>query len=281
MKGSEFLKKLNETLGVQIPEETLTQLSGIEFPDELQTKHGEIFISRERAKHDEQIVEHITKEDRKNNFKIFDEKIKQFIPLIGQEQGNVISNTFETFKKMDMLRTAVEDSIKTSKGKVSEDVRKVEEEWATKLRVKEEDYNKQLAAQEAKSKEMQLEFVIKSKLLGYNFADSFKSVKEQLTQMAIIDLKSKPYIYELENGAVAIRQEKDGVKRDVFEPNTENKLTLEKMLDTFVDPFVAKNNGASTKDDSSDDSNGKTTTTTTQANGALSHLDRMRMAAAQ
>jgi hypothetical protein len=252
MKGSDFFKKLNETLGITIPEETLTKLGEIDLPDDLQAKHAEVFISKERAKHDESIIEHIVKEDRKNNFRIMDEKIKQFLPLIGQDQATVIGNTFETFKKMDILTTAVGDAIKASKGKVSEDVRKVEEEWAAKVKAKEEDFAKQLSERDEKNKQMQLEFVIKSKLLGYNFAEPFQNVKDHLTQMAIIDLKSKPYIYELENGSVAIRQEKDGVKRDVFEQGTENKLTLEKMLDSFVDPFIAKSNGKTEtkKDDS-------------------------------
>lgn len=243
MKGSDFFKKLNETLGVQIPEETLTKLGEIDLPEELQAKHAEVFISKERAKHDESIIEHIVKEDRKNTFRIVDEKIKQFLPLIGQEHANVINNTFETFKKLDILTTAVGDSVKNAKGKVSEDVRKVEEEWAAKIKAKEEDFAKQLAERDDKNKQMQLEFVVKSKLLGYNYAEPFQKTKEHIAQMAIIDLKSKPYVYELENGTVAIRQEKDGVKRDVFEQGTETKLTLEKLLDQFVDPFIAKSNG--------------------------------------
>jgi hypothetical protein len=278
MKGSDFFKKLNETLGVQIPEETLTKLGEIELPDDMQTKHAEVFISKERAKHDESIIEHIVKEDRKNTFRIVDEKIKAFLPFVGQEHANVINNTFETFKKLDMLTTAVGETVKNSKGKVSEDVRKVEEEWAQKLTAKEEEYKKQLSAQEAKNKEMQLEFVIKSKLLGYNIAEPFQNVKEHLTQMAIIDLKSKPYIYELENGTVAIRQEKDGVKRDVFEQGTETKLTLEKMLDTFVDPFVAKSNG---KPDEKKDTSGNTQQKQVSTDPPKTHLERMRAAAAQ
>lgn len=277
MKASDFLKKLNETLGIQIPEETLTKLAEVELPDDLQTKHGEIFISKERAKHEPEIIDHIVKEDRKNNFRIMDEKIKQFLPLVGQEHANVISNTFETFKKMDILTTAVGDALKNAKGKVSEDVRKIEEEWSQKLSAKEADYQQKLAAQEAKNKEMQLEFVIKSKLLGYNFAESFQNVKEHLTQMAIIDLKSKPYIYELENGTVAIRQEKDGVKRDVFEQGTENKLTLEKMLDTFVDPFIAKSNA---KPDEKKDASGTQQQKQLPIDQPKTHLDRMRAAQA-
>lgn len=278
MKGTDFFKKLNETLGVTIPEDTLTKLNEVELPDELQSKFGEIFISKERAKHEPEIIEHITKEDRKNNFRIVDEKIKQFLPLIGQDQATVITNTFETYKKLDMLTTAVGEAIKGAKGKVSEDVRKVEDEWAAKSKAKEEEFAKQLAAQEQKNKDMQLEFVIKSKLLGYNFAESFQNVKEHLTQMAIIDLKSKPFIYELENGSVAIRQEKDGVKRDVFESGTENKLTLEKLLDGFVDPFVKK----STTPETQPPPGGTTpkTTTVTPPNGVITHMDRMRAAEA-
>jgi hypothetical protein len=250
MKGSDFLKKLNETLGIQLPEETLTKLAEIEVPDELQTKHAEIFISKERAKHEPEIIDHITKEDRKTQFRIVDEKIKTFLPLISQEQATVITNTFETYKKLDMLTTAVGDAIKGAKGKVSEDVRKVEDEWAAKLKVKEEDFAKQLTAKEVEFKNTQIENLMRAKLLSFNWADSFLPVKDALIKAAIIDIKSKPYLYELESdGSVAIRQEKDSVKRDVFEEGTENKLTLDKMLDKAVDSFVKKSNPDKTEPD--------------------------------
>lgn len=275
MKGTDFFKNLTETLGVTLPEDLLTKLNDIEIPDEVHAKHKEIFISKERAKNEPEIIEHIVKEDRKNNFRIVDEKIKTLLPMISTEHQNVINNTFETYKKFDILKTALDESFKNTKGKVSEDVRKVEDEWAQKFKIKEDEHARDLAARDQKNKDLQLEFVIKSKLLGYNFAESFQSVKEQLTQMAIIDLKSKPYVYELENGSVAIRQEKDGVKRDVFEQGTENKLTLEKMLDSFVDPFVAKSNG---KKEDAKDEGGKTQTFTAPNGGPKTHLDRMREA---
>jgi hypothetical protein len=276
MKGTDFFKNLTETLGVTIPEETLTKLNEIELPDEVQAKHKEIFISKERAKNDPDIIDHVTKDIRREHFRIMDEKIKTFLPMVSTDHQNVINNTFETYKKYDILKTALEDAHKNVKGKVSEDVRKVEDEWATKMKGVEENHKKELEAHAQKNKEMQLEFVIKSKLLGYNFSEAFQPVKEHLTQMAIIDLKSKPYQYELENGAVAIRQEKDGVKRDVFEPGTENKLTLEKLLDTFVDPFIAKSNGGKKEDPKVDSGNPQPPINNGQG---LSHLDRMRVAA--
>jgi hypothetical protein len=242
MKGSDFIKKLNETLGITIPEETLTKLSEIEVPDEFQAKHQEIFISKERAKHEPEIIEAITKEDRKTQFRIVDEKIKTFLPLIGQDQATVITNTFETYKKLDMLTTAVGDAIKNAKGKVSEDVRKVEEEWAAKVRLKEEDFAKQIAAKETEFKDKQVENIMRSKLLSYNWADAFQPVKEALSKAAIVELKSKPYVFDLEtDGSVAIRRKDEGgVLRDVFED--EKRLTIDKVLDKFVDPYVKKSN---------------------------------------
>jgi hypothetical protein len=274
MKGSDFFKKVNEPLGITIPDDVLAKLGEVELPDDLQTKFAEVFISKERAKHDSEIIEHITKEDRKNNFRIVDEKIKTLLPLVSSEHQNVINNTFETYKKMDILKTALEEARKNEKGKVSEDVRKVEEEWAVKLKSKEEDHTKALQAQEQKFKDVQFEYVVKSKLLQYPIADQFHTLKEHLTQMAIIDLKAKPFQYELENGSVAIRQEKDGVKRDVFEQGTETKLTLEKMLDTFIEPFVKKNNSES---ETKKEEGGKKQTTVTKEDDQ-SLYGRMRSA---
>jgi hypothetical protein len=243
MKGSDFVKKINEPLGITIPDDVLAKLGEVELPDDLQAKFGEVFISRERAKHDSEIVEHITKEDRKNTFRIFDEKIKTFLPMVGTEHQNVINNTFETFKKMDILKTAMEEARKNDKGKVSEDVQKIESEWAEKMKSLRDDHAKQLQALEQKNKENQFEWIVTSKVKDYALADQFQPLKDHLVHLAITDLKNQGYHYEVENGTVAIKKEdENGVKRDVFEKGTETKLTLDKMLNTFVDPFIKKNN---------------------------------------
>jgi hypothetical protein len=247
MKGSEFLAKINEALGVKLPEDVIGKLNEVEFPDELQTKFSEVYISRERAKNDEDIINHVVKTERKNIFDAVDKKLEPFYDLLGDDHKNVLKNTFQTFQKLDMLNTGLHESFKGAKKVTDQDVRKVEDEWAGKLKAKEEQHAKDLQAQEQKFKDVQFEYVVKSKLLGYNISEQFQNVKEHLTQMAIIDLKQQPYLYEIENGSVVIRQEKDGIKRDAFEPGTEAKLTLEKMLDKFVDPFVKKNNSTDTK----------------------------------
>jgi hypothetical protein len=274
MKGSDFFKKVNEPLGITLPDDVLAKLGEVELPDDLQTKFGEVFISKERAKHDNEIIEHITKEDRKNNFRIVDEKIKTLLPLVSTEHQNVINNTFETYKKMDILKTALEDARKNEKGKVSEDVQKVENEWAEKLKAQKDDHLKALAALDAQNRSNQFEWIVTSKLHNYNLADQFAPIKEQLTKLAILDLNKTGYIYEVENGQVAIRQEKDGVKRDVFLPGSETKLTLESQLDKFIDPFVKKNNTDGKKEEQKT-SGGKEQQKTTTTNTGESLRDRM------
>lgn len=244
MKGSEFFKKVNDPLGVQIPEDVLAKLAEIEVPDDLQSKFSEVYISKERAKHEPEIIEHVAKETRKDVFRIVDEKIKTLYPFVGQDHQNVLSNTFETYKKLDILKAALDEAKKNdSKGKVSsEDIQKVENEWAEKLKAEKAAHQKEIETLHVKNKEAQFEWIVSSKLGGYTLADQFSPLKDNLAQLALIDLKKKNYLYEVENGTVFVRKEENGIKRDAFEDGTENKLTLERLLDKFVDPFVKKNN---------------------------------------
>jgi hypothetical protein len=240
MKGSDFVKKLNEVLQVQLPEDVIKKLDEVELPDEVQTKFADVFISRERAKNDDSIIEHIVKEERKKIFKVVDEKIKPLLEFLPEENRNIINNEYQTYTKMDMLKPGFAKAFESTKGKVSEDVRKVEDEWSAKLKKSQEDHQKELELQQSRFKEAELDNHLKYKLQNYTFADSFLPIKDALIKTAIIDLKSKPYKLALENGSVAVREEKDGTLRDVFEG--ENKVTIDKLLDGFVANFIRKNN---------------------------------------
>lgn len=281
MKGIEFLKKVSEPLGITLPEDVAAKLAEVELPDDLGTKFSEVFISKERAKNDSEIIEHITKEDRKNNFRIFDEKIKTFFPLIDPERATVIGNTFQTFEKMDLLNGAFKDALKKREGKVNEDVQKIENEWAEKVKAEKEAHKKEIEALHAQNKENQFNWIVSSKVNAYNLADQFQDKKDSIKELAILDLKKKGHIYEIENGTVTIKKDENGVKRDVFEPNTENKLTLEKLLDSFIDPFVAKSNGGKKKEDDGQPGGTPQQKQKPQADGGMTYRDRMLQAAAQ
>jgi hypothetical protein len=245
MKGLEFVKNLNETLAVTIPDDVLAKLGEIELPDELNTKFKEVFISRERAKSDAGIIEHVVKDERKKIFDIFDKKIETLLPHLLKEDVDEIGKKFQTFEKFDLAVKGVENMQKNSKGKVSEDVQKIQDDFLAKMKAKEDSHKKELLDQQNKFQETQFEFVVKDKLKSYKLAEQFTSITDNLSQLAIIDLKSKPYKYKLESGGVAIYKEENGIDVFAFEEGKESKVTLEKLLDKFVDPFIAKSQGGS------------------------------------
>lgn len=251
MKGIDFFNNLNQPLKITLSEEQTAKLSEIELPDELQAKFSEVFISKERAKNDDDIIKHIVTEDRKKNFKIVDEKIKTFLPFISAEDAAEIEKKFLSYEKLDMLVPALEKAQKAKGSKISEDVQKMQEDYVQKLKDKDEAHKRDLVAMEQRFQELQFEFVVKDKLKGYKLSEAAQSFAEKLPDLAMIDLKKQPYKYELENGSIAIYKEsKDGVKSYAYQENSEEKLTLEKLLDKFVDPFVAKSqgNGSNGKD---------------------------------
>lgn len=280
MKVTDFVKVLNETLKVNIPAETLTTLESIELPDELGTKFKEVFISKERAKNDSEIIDHVVKEERRNIFGVFDKKIETFLKYVGEDDKADIAKTFQTYEKYSKLDPALEKAWKSNKGKTSEEVQKIQDELTTKLREQGDLMKQKELEWSAKFEDTQFEFTIKDLIKSYNLADAYKAKVDSITKLAIIDFKEKPYKYKLENGKYAILKEKDGIQSYAFEEGTENKLTLEKQLDKFMDDFTAKSAGGAGGDDLSK-TKPKPTPTPTPTPGGNTLADRRRMDAAR
>jgi hypothetical protein len=279
MKLTDFVKGMNETLKVNIPAETLTTLESVELPDEFGTKFKEIYISKERAKNDSEIIDHVVKEERRNIFGVFDKKSETFMSLLADEDKEEISKTFQTYEKYSKLAAALEKSFKANKGKSSEEVQKIQEELTTKIKAQTDLLKQKEEEWSAKFEDTQFEFTIKDLIKSYNLADAYKAKVDSITKLAIIDFKEKPYKYKLENGKYAILKEKDGIQSYAFEEGTENKLTLEKQLDKFMDDFTAKSTGGA----GGEPVNGKPkpTPTPTPTPGATSLAERRRMDAAR
>ncbi len=280
MKGIDFVKSVNETLKVNIPAETLTALESIELPDEIGAKFKEVFISKERAKNDSEIIDHVVKEERRNIFGVFDKKSETFLSLIADEDKEEISKTFQTYEKYSKLAVALEKAMKANKGKTSEEVQKIQDELTAKIKAQTDFYKQKEEEWSAKFEETQFEFTIKDLIKSYNLADAYKAKIDSITKLAIIDFKEKPFKYKLENGKYAILKEKDGIQSYAFEEGTENKLTVEKQLDKFMDDFTAKSAGGA-----GGEGDGKTkpkpTPTPTPTPGGNTLADRRRMDAAR
>jgi hypothetical protein len=240
MKANEFLKLINATIKSELPEDLLGKLD-VELPEKFDTLFTANYLTRDRAKSDDEIITEITKKSNKSAFTAIDDQIKELLPIVTEEDRQKINSVFSTKEKVALLKPALETALKNAKGKVTDaDIRKVEEEWQGKYKLVLDDAKREKAELVAQMEQKNFAFYVTQKLAGYKLAGSFDGMREHINQMALLDLQSKGYKYEFENGTVVVRQEKEGVVRDVF--NGETKVTLESLLDKFVNPFLSKSN---------------------------------------
>jgi len=240
MKLNEFLKSIGATIAIALPED-LTKLE-IELPAEFDTKFSQNYLTRDRAKNDDEIITEVTKKANKSKFMAIDEQIKEFLPLVSEEHKKKIDSVFDTVEKAKLLKVAIDEKIKDTKGKLTpDDIRKVEEEWSGKYKALQDQAKAEKEALARQMEDKNFENYALSKISGYKLGTGYENQKAVVNTMAVTFLKQKGYRYEFENGAVVVRQEKDGVVRDVYEGD--KKVTFESLVDTFMEPFIAKSNG--------------------------------------
>jgi len=243
MKANEFLKLVNTAIKLDLPDDILSKLDA-ELPAGFETKFTETYLTRDRAKSDDEIITEITKKSNKKIFTDIDEQVKELLPFISAEEKQKIESTFSTADKIKMLKPAIDNALKaTGKGKVAtEEINKILEENAAKIKTIQDAAKAEKEALIKAMDDKNFEFYVTQQLSGYNVTKEFAPLRPSINQMAITELRQKGYQYVFENGQLVVRQEKDGVVRDVYDG--EKKVTLQGLLDKFIDPFVAKSNPA-------------------------------------
>lgn len=253
MKITDFLREVAEKGGIRDNdlEAALgaSALAGVEIPDTIKEKFNAAYLTRDRAKNDPDIITEITRPKSKEIFANIDARINALLEFVDDDTKTKIKDTFETFKKMDLLKDGIAEGIKKHQAKKgSEDVRKVEEEWVKKTQELKANHEAEKSQMVKEFKEKSLNTSLKLKINEFQFGEAFKGIKDTLSN-SIIDklrleqLKGKPIELELgEDGIVHVRQNVDGTLRDVFD-DSQNKVTVDSLLVKLVDPFIVKSNG--------------------------------------
>jgi hypothetical protein len=254
VKLNSFLRKIAETGGIRDNdfEAALgaSALAEVEIPDTIDEKFNQSFLTRERAKSDPEIVKFHQNDIRKAIFDNVDKHVEYLLPFADDETKEKVKGTFETYKKLELLKEGIERNIKNQKGKAaSEDVRKIEQEWADKIKIQKESHDKELNDMRASFKEEKLVFALKQKINKFQFGEAFKDLKDTLSNSIIDKVRSQSFndnrvLLELaEDGVnVHVRQNVDGSLRDVFDK--ENKVTIDSLIQKEVEPFVVKSGGS-------------------------------------
>ena len=254
-KLKEFLQKVFEQGDVRGDDVAAvlgaSALAELELPDTAVQKFNEAYLTRSRAENDPDIVKKIKLSSKAEILDTVDKEIEKLYPLIDSVKAAEIQKNQNTFKKIELLTEALDSTVKNSKVSKDKDVQKVEEEWAAKTKSLEAIKKQEIDALKKQFEESKLDFVLKTKLLTFEYADAFSSLKEPLTETIISKIKSsrtkegEPIFLELDqSGNVNVRHSVDGTLRDVYRDGNE-KLTIDNLIAPHVDPFVKKSNGKS------------------------------------
>lgn len=228
-----------------------SSLAELEIPEAAVTKFNEAYLTRTRAENDPEIIKKIKTSSRAEILDGVDRELEKIYPLIDSTKAGDIQKNQSTFKKIELLSEALGETIKNGKSNVDKSIQKIEEEWSKKFKDATEGHKLELAQVKKVNEENNLNFVLKSKLYNFELADSFKEMKDSVVEVVIGKIKGhrtkegNPIILELDStGSLNVRQQIEGTLRDVYADGND-KLTIDKLIAPFVDPFVKKSAGGS------------------------------------
>lgn len=283
IKLTDFLREIAEKGGIRDNdfEAALgaSALAGVEIPDDIKTKFNAAYYTLDRAKNDPAIVTDIRRANRKEIWDNVDQKIEALLDFVDDEtKATIKDKTFETYKKLDLLKEGIPNFIKLKEGKKQTvDVQKIDADWAEKLKKANEGHQTELAQLKKQFKDSAVITALKLKINEYQFGESFKSIKDVLSNSIIDKLKQEQYngnpiALELsEDGTILhVRQNVDGSLRDIFDKD-QNKVTVESLLQKHVDPFIVKSNGNGGKQEEKKDTE-KKKVVTLPANATLHQM---------
>jgi hypothetical protein len=272
MKTRAFLEKISKQGKIANEDftkalETLPETH--ELPDVFVNLFEENFLTRERAQADPKVYDTIRGEVL-DGVKL---NIKEYLPFLDPKDQEEISKEPKGFNQLKMLKEAFGrslENVKTQNPSTDEKVKeltKINKEYVEKLTAQENDFKKQFKEKEsaflAEKQGMKTDWTLDKKLGEYTFADEYKEVKPHLTKGVIDKIKSENVLILGEDGQIQIHEKTEsGVTKQKFNGN--EPVTLDKLLEEPLKPFLKKNNSTATgaAAQGANGSQGRTTQTT-------------------
>lgn len=267
MKAKDFLTKLSRQGKINNEDfnKVIETFPDVDLPDLWTNLVDENFLTRDRALADQKVYDTIRGEVL-DGVKL---NIKEYLPYLAQEDQEAIGKEPKAFNQLKMLKDAFGKTIEKIKTENPSNDEKVKE-----LQKVADGYVKQLATQksefenkekelrtsfETEKKGMKLDWTLDKKLGDYTFADEYKEVRPHLTKGVIDKIKAENVLILDDNGQIQIHEKlESGVTKQKF-INGNEPVTLDKLLEDPLKPFLKKNNGTG---------NGAATTPNGQSSGS-------------
>lgn len=251
MKLKDFF--LNKNKQAKISNEDFNKvvetMPDLEIPDVWVNLFDNEFLTRDRAVADQKIYAKIQAEQ----LDAVDKIVADYLPLLGDEDKVAVQNEKSTFQKLKIAKDGIAksiDRIKTENPSNDEKIKEltkqnqeyvskiaaVNKQWETTLTEKEKAF-------ESQKKGMQLDWTLDRKLGEFTFADEYKELRPTLTKTIIDKIKQENALVMDESGNIQVHEKTEsGVTKQKFIGN--DAVTLDKLLEDPLKPFLKKNNAA-------------------------------------
>lgn len=293
MKLAAFFEKKAKQGNIALNEELKKKLEGVEIDidDVFVNMFDQEFLTRDRAVNDKVVNDKI----RAEVLDATDTILKDVVPFLTDKDKVEFQNETKTFTKLKLLKDALGRTIENVKKENPSNDEKVKEltkinqeyvdKWAAEKKQWETTITEKDKKFEEEKKVMRLDWTLDKKVGDYTFADEFKEVKGTLVKTILDKVKGENVLILDDNGQIQVHEKTEsGVTKQKFNGN--DPVTLDKLLEEPLKPFLKKNNGAGTGAAAAQQNNGGGTqgrSTTPpinkdRANMTLQELNRAQMA---
>ncbi len=223
-------------------------LREIDLPDAVVSKFDSVFLTRDRAMADDEIIKSINKSAQGKIFGSIDYKLSHgILDLVSEDDKKAINAEPNTLIKMDLLGKAITNLAKNEDIKKANEVfRKKEEDLHKKITELETTVQEKDKSFETRLKESQLDFNLKNKLFAIELAPEFADdVKKNFLADSTISTLKKSFVLEVDpkDQSIALRKNVDGAIVDVYNESNK-KVTLDDYLKKTYEPFIKKSAGS-------------------------------------
>jgi hypothetical protein len=251
MKITQFFETKSKQGKISLDEEfkkKLETLGEFDVPDVFVNLFDQEFLTRDRAAGDPKIHDKIRSEVLDGA----DAIIKDIIPFLDDKDKVDFQNETKTYTKLKMLAPAFQKVIDKAKldnpsndDKIKE-LQRQNQEYINKLAAENKKWETTLTEREKQFEEqkkvMQLDWTLDKKIGEYTFADEYKEVKSTLIKTMVDKIKNENVLILDQAGAIQIHEiTESGVTKQKFNGN--DPVTLDKLLEEPLKPFLKKNNG--------------------------------------
>lgn len=259
MKSREYFTKLKSQGKISLEDfdKFVESVPEFELPDPVVAAIDEKFLTRERAAADKEVYRKVYAEALNG----VDATIKSFYPSITEKDRAAIDGEVNTYEKLKILDSAWRkqyEALKTTApdaAKLNEEYQKNIRELTEKLDNAQKEKDKVVSEQETRIKAVEAQkekelksFKIKTDLTGklaqLEFAKEFTEhpkVKTNTFNTILGELLKNELDYD-EQGQIIVQEISNGVAKPKFFPNSNEQVTIEKLLETETSPYLKRNN---------------------------------------